>query len=138
MPDLLGLQLLLSPEVLVALADDDADGIADVGVLEEALAASTREVSQAIAGVHTVAGAAPLPAVLADIAQTLAIERLYERRREALPGPWSQRAARARMLLEEIARGERPVEGAARAAPRIASNVTPEDRVFTTGKMGTF
>ncbi len=138
MPDLPGLQLLLSPDVLVALADDDGDGLADDGVIEEALAAATREVRQAVAGVFSVAGDAPLPALLADIAQTLAVERLYERRREALPGPWTQRAARARVLLHEVARGERPVEGAPRAAPRIASNVSPEDRVFTTGRMGTF
>jgi hypothetical protein len=138
MPDLLGLQLLLSPEVLVALADDDADGIADAGVLEEALAASTREVRQAVAGVVALAIDAPLPALLADIAQTLAIERLYERRREALPGPWTDRAARARVLLDEIARGERPVDGAPQGAPRVTSNVSPEDRVFTIGKMGSF
>jgi hypothetical protein len=135
MPDLLGLHTLLSPETLLALCDDDNDGTPDSGVLEEAIASATREVRRAVAGVVQVPQDAPLPPMLTDIVRTLSIERLYERRRETLPGPWRDRSHRARLLLAEVARGERPVEGAPTPARRIASTVQPDQRVHTAGKI---
>ena len=135
MPDLLGLQTLLSPDVLLALCDDDDDGTPDAGVLEEALGGAAREVRHAVAGVVTIAVDAPLPPLLADIARTLAVERLYERRRETLPGPWRERSARARVLLAEVAAGRRAVEGAPTPGRRVTSTVDVDQRVHTSGKI---
>jgi len=135
MPNLLSLQTLLSPDVLLALCDDDNDGTPDAGVLEEAFGAAAREVRRAIAGVVSIPIDEPLPPLLSDIARTLAIERLYERRRETLPGPWRERSARARQLLAEVARGDRPIDGAPRPARRVTSTVEPEQRVHTAKKI---
>ncbi len=93
MPTLADLQNALSPEVIAGLADDDLDGVPDAAVLQAAIDAADRTVRVATRIVGE------LPAALHDTVVTLAIERLYERRRETLPGPWRERANRARETL---------------------------------------
>ncbi len=87
------LQNALSPDVLVGLTDDDFDGIADSNVIQAAIDAATRLVRSqtGLSG--------DLPSSLQDVVITFAVERLYERRREALPGPWRDRANRAREFI---------------------------------------
>jgi len=102
------LQHALSPDVLAGLADDDGDGTPDAAVVQSAVDAAVEEVRRATGEGED------LSPVARDIAVTLAVERLYERRREALPGPWSQRAERARRLLRDWTRG--PIVRATRDA----------------------
>ncbi len=113
----------LDGDLVIALADDDGDGSPDSGVLEAALAAAEEEVRSAVAR----AGYQPadaLPALLEDVAVTTAIERLFERRREMLPGPWRERAERARTLLRSIGDGVVPLSEVARSTPLVSS--TPD------------
>lgn len=106
----------LDAETLAGLADDNGDGIADAGVLEAAAQAAEEEVRARLTDANLPAG--ELPALLRDVVATLAVERLFERRREMLPGPWSERAARARTLLRELAEGRLPLaSGPLVAAP---------------------
>lgn len=112
----------LGADVVTALADDDGDTLPDAGILEEALAAAEREVRLRL-GVR--ADAPQLPAPVDDIVVTLAVERLYERRREALPGPWAERSERARLLLGEIVAGRHPLPGFTAEGRRVLA--TPRD-----------
>ena len=114
----------LGADVVTALADDDGDTLPDAGVLEEALAAAEREVRLRL-GVRADGDAPQLPAPVDDIVVTLAVERLYERRREALPGPWAERSERARLLLGEIVAGRHPLPGFTSAGRRVLA--TPRD-----------
>ena len=100
----------LAPEVANALADDDGDGIAEPGVVEAALARGETSVREALAAAGYAPGAT-LPEAMEDLAVVLAIEALLLRRRELLPGPWKERADRARKVLDEIVMGRRAVDG---------------------------
>ena len=93
----------LDAETLAGLADDNGDGVADAGVLEAAAVAAEEEVRARLADANLAPG--ELPALLRDLIATLAVERLFERRREMLPGPWAERSARARALLRDLAEG---------------------------------
>jgi hypothetical protein len=104
---------VLDADVITALADDDGDGEPDSGVLEAALAAAEAQV-RADASRGGFPAEDELPELLEDLAVTLAVERLFERRRELSPGAWSVRADRARALLAAIAAGEHPLPGARR------------------------
>ena len=112
------LQHALAIEALTALADDDGDGVHDAGVLENAIEVSQAEV------LHQLANGG-YPAViesdhlLEDLVVTLAVERLYQRRREQVPPAWSERAERARRLLGDIAGGQRTLNGQPRTSPAI-------------------
>ena len=110
----------LSADVVVALADDNQDNVADPGVLEAAIAAAEEQVR---AGLHRggMDATTELTPLLEDLVITLAVERLFERRRELIPEPWSGRAKRARLILEEIAAGRHPIRNVARDPGRIAS-----------------
>ncbi|MCB2154886.1 DUF1320 domain-containing protein [bacterium] len=128
------LEAILSPEVVVGLADDDGDGQADASVIAQAAADAEGEVRQRLAGEVSLPDS-DWPAHLVGIVGTLTIERLYERRREALPGPWAERCARARTILNEIAAGRRPIEGIATSA-RVRTTRGPDDRAFTSENLG--
>ncbi len=121
------LELVLSPDVLVGLADDDGDGVADAGVVAAAGEAAKQQVRDVVAGTVTLP-AGDLPPLLRDIVRTLAIERLYERRRETMPGPWSDRAERARRLLADVSSGFRSIDGAMRSGEAIRTNREVETR----------
>ena len=112
------LEEALGMETVTLLADDDRDGTADEGVLEAVLNAA-----EAFA-LHEIArGGYPRPEVsgafLEDLIVTLAVEKLFLRRREMMPGSWAERAGRARLVLREIAEGRRAMPGLERRAGRI-------------------
>lgn len=114
-----GIESSLSPALLIALADDAGAGSPDPQVLASAADAAEAEVRAALAGALRLAAGAELPALARDIAATLAIERLFHRRRETPPDPWAGRAERARALLREAASGRLRLDGAPpRKGPR--------------------
>lgn len=98
----------LGADAALALSDDDRNGTSDPGVLVQVLDDAEQEVREAVA-----LGGYPreseLGAALEDAAVTLAIERLFHRRREMIPGVWSDRADRARTILREIAARRRTI-----------------------------
>ncbi len=118
------LYLALAADVVVCLSDDDRDGEADTEILSRALESAETLVRNEIAQAGYSANAELTP-FLEDLAVTLTIENLFHRRREVVPGVWSQRANQVRAILGEIASGKRPIDGLSRKA-RIQS--TPEDQ----------
>lgn len=106
MPTPLQLYALLGVETALGLTDDDGDGQPDTAVVQHAWEAAQAEVLTALEQ----GGAPPvLEPALMDIAHTLMAERLFLRRRAALPGPWAERADRARAILREIADRRHPI-----------------------------
>lgn len=124
MIDIERLNHLIGPAALAALCDDDGDGEPDNGVIDRAIGDALAEVRAAYTrgGVYL---PDPLPADLEDAVATLAIARLHERRREALPEPWRERVARTRAELAAISAGRHPGAEATARAVR-----PPEERVF--------
>lgn len=127
MPSLISLQQSLDPLVLAALTDDNGDGQADLAIVEAALADGEARVRAHLAA-RLVVPDGPLPPLLDDIALTLAIERLFERRRDVPPGVWTQRADRARRLLDDLASGALALAEAPRRGEAIEATRTADDR----------
>ncbi len=120
---MLSIQVLsdsLDPDVLAALADDDGDQSPDPQLLEYALRAAEGE-----AGEELLRGGYNYPenpsVFLKNLVVSLAVERLFHRRRALVPGVWSDRAAHARVVLKEIGDGRRALAGVARSN-RVFSN----------------
>jgi phage gp36-like protein len=107
----------IDPATLILLADDAETGIADPAILTAALEAATAEVTAHLAG-------RPFTPLAEHLAVTLAIERLFHRRRELEPAAWRERADRARRILAEIAAGRFPAADAA-ARIRMRGNTEP-------------
>lgn len=100
----------LSADVLAALSEDGDPGLPGPDVLQGALESGEREV-RAMLAPHCIDESAVLHPILVDHAVTLAVEYLFHRRREMIPGHWSERAVRTRKILEEMAAGRHPVPG---------------------------
>lgn len=131
MIDLLKLQRCAGAAVILELTDDDGDGMPDSGVAEEAIAAATAEASAEMAR-----GGATLDAedaLHADLVTTLAVARLHERRRQALPPSWAGRLERARQILREIAERRHPASRGASAATRRS-----DERAFPADTVGRY
>ncbi len=125
MIDLVTLCRIAGADVIHALADDDRDGEADAPIIAEAIAGAAREVATEIAraGVTT----DPLEDEhLAGIVATIAVARLFERRRDPVPDAWNLRATRARALAKSIGDGRHPI---ARATSAVEP--TRDERLFT-------
>jgi len=125
MLDIEALCRIAGEDVILALADDDRDGVADAPIIAESITGAAREVALEISrgGVTT----DPLEREdLHGIIATLAVARLFERRRDPMPEGWVSRAARARAVLISIAEGRHPIS-------RACSSGDPsrEDRLFT-------
>lgn len=137
MPTINQLTKIVSSEVITALADDNGDLVADAGVLEQALASAENEVRAIMtgAGYDTAASLTPL---LDDLVLTLAVERLFERRREILPGPWRERTARARTILREIGNQRLVPPGLAAPVPRVIANTGECDQAFRREVLGDY
>lgn len=110
-------------DVIHALADDDRDGTADDAVIADAIASAIREVEAETsrAGVFYDDG----DPLLEDLAATLAVARLFERRREPLPPHWQDRATRARATARMIGDGRHPLAFAQSEATHAS-----DDRTF--------
>lgn len=127
MPGLSNLMQALDPVVLVALTDDNGDGLADTDVVDAAIAASDAFVRDRLEATVDVPEGGNLPPLLDDIVLTLSVERLFERRRDVTPGVWTQRAERARRLLDDIASGALPLAGVTTRSAPVAITRTADD-----------
>jgi phage gp36-like protein len=114
----------LSADDVVALADDNGDLAADAGVLEAALQAAENEVRHHL---HRggFAADAPLTPLLEDFVVTIAVARLFERRREVLADSWKERLRDTRGMLRAIGAGE-PIADVPRVGERIIA--APDDQ----------
>ena len=125
MIDLETLCRIAGADVVHALADDDRDGEADAAVIADAISGAAREVTAEVSRAG-ITSDPQLDESVADIVATLAVARLFERRRDPVPAAWILRATRARALAKAIGDGRHPLS-------RAASCVEPtrDERLFT-------
>jgi phage gp36-like protein len=95
----------LDSAAVIALSDDDADGVADTTVINEAIAAADAEIDGYL-GSHYSTPISSVPAIVRRISAKLAIYNIYLRRPEAeMPVKWEAEIKDVRRMLDLIARG---------------------------------
>jgi len=129
----------LVAEQLAALADDDGDGAADDSVVAAAIADAQAEIDARLAPRYAVPFETA-PAVARAIGATLAIERLYLRRRETPPEGFRVAIDAARMLLDRLASGEADIREDGRSFGRRVSDSTTRgaEKVFRSDDLDAF
>lgn len=145
------LERLIAPAVLVQLADDNADGVADATVVAEALEWADDQIN-AYCGSRYQVPFTTVPGVINKTAVDLALYHLYTRRSSAdVPPIRKERYEAAIRFLERAADGKVSLGVQPAPAEDEASQDSPkttvdadagEDRIFTirkdsTGKAGT-
>lgn len=73
------LEKVISPAELVQLTDDDRDGVADTGVVAEAIAKADGEIESYLASRYTVP-LSPVPVVIRAASEDIALWNLFSRR----------------------------------------------------------
>jgi len=89
--------------------DDDRDGVADAGLLDNIIAQASQSVDAYLAGIYAVPFADPAPAAVGDAAYTFACEMIYDRRAVAA-NPFKAAADGWRKRLEAIAKREQNLD----------------------------
>jgi phage gp36-like protein len=92
--------------------DDDNDGTADPGVIEEIIASASQAVDAFLAGLFSVPFSGTAPAPVAEAAFVFTCERIYERRLQGSTegNPFKARAEFWRKRLEDIGAGKLPLD----------------------------
>lgn len=92
--------------------DDDRDGMADSGVLDEIIAAASQAVDALLAPRYAVPFEDPAPALVAEGAFIFACELIYDRRQITDKNPFKERADKLRTRLDGIGKGEGELDAA--------------------------
>lgn len=106
------IETAIPPQHLRDALDDDGDGQADDGLLDEIIASASQAVDAALAGLFTVPFTDPAPAVVAEAAFVFACERVYDRRQLTEKNPWRDQADKWRERLEKIGKGDLKLDAA--------------------------
>lgn len=125
------LETRIDPQLLRALADDDADGLADTDVVDAAIADADSLIDTYLRARYTVP-LSPAPDAVRSISASVAIYFLLTRRREIVPSEHQKRYEAAIRLLDHLARGEIALAAAqSSASPHLPqSNRETDDRTF--------
>jgi phage gp36-like protein len=134
------LEKRLEPRELVALADDDQDGIADEAVVNQAIADADAEIDAHVRARYQVPLATPTPLVRM-LSAVIAINNLYARRRETVSEEHSRRYTRAVEILNLLAQGTLDLGDPAdlvfeQQLPR--STTSSDDRLFSRDTLSDF
>ena len=128
----------LPPANLIELSDDDGNGVADIGVVSQAIADADAEIDSYLSGRYTMPFS-PVPDRIRQISVDIAIWNLYSRR-TVLDEIREKRYNAAISFLKMAARGEvtlgedpEPAGG----EQQIKAGREAEDRTFTIGKKST-
>lgn len=121
----------LDPQVLRALTDDDADGLADTDIVDAAIADAGAMIDTYLRARYTVP-LSPVPDLVKSICATSTVYFLLTRRREIVPEEHLKRYEAAIQLLDRLARGELALgAGQAGDSPHLPqSNREVDDRTF--------
>ncbi len=91
--------------------DDDGDGSADSGLLDNLISKAEQAVDAFLGGIFTVPFATP-PAAVKEAAFVFTCEAIYNRRQILDKNPYKERADYWRDRLEKIGNGELPLDAA--------------------------
>ncbi len=125
----------LDPALLVQLADDDNDGVADSGVISQAIADADAELDSYLSGRYTVP-LSPVPALVKKLSVDVAIWNLYSRRSTVEDEVRKSRYAAAVKLLTAISKGEARlgIDPEPTSEQDIQTTRVKTDRTFTIGQ----
>ena len=125
------LEKRLDPRHLVALADDDNDGVADEGVINQAIADADAEIDSYVRSRYRVPFA-PVPQIVQTLSAILAINNLFARRRETASPENQRRYEQAIALLQGIAQSRLDLGDAGEALEHDlpSSTTLNTDRLF--------
>ncbi|MFH2012514.1 MAG: DUF1320 domain-containing protein [Pseudomonadota bacterium] len=123
---------------LINLSDDDTDGVADAGVVDEAIADADAEIDSYLSGRYTLPFS-PVPERIKQLSVDIAIWNLYSRKTvldEVREKRYNSAISFLKMAVKgEVSLGETPEP--AGGEQQIKTDRTAEDRTFTIGKKST-
>lgn len=100
----------LPPDFLVQALDDDNDGSADSGLLDQVIENASEEVDSLLGQRYTTPFVSPFPPVVSTASRFFVLEMLYLRRGfHGEANPWTARADKIRERLSRIGKGEEPL-----------------------------
>ncbi|MBM3334197.1 DUF1320 domain-containing protein [Candidatus Sumerlaeota bacterium] len=125
------LEKRLDPQLLRALTDDDADGLADEAVIAAGVADADALIDTFLRARYTVP-LDPVPEAVRSISAAIAIYFLLTRRREIVPAEHLRRYESAVQLLDHFARGLMPLDaGQPTTSPHLPrSSHEADERTF--------
>ena len=125
------LEKRLDPRHLVAMADDDNDGVADGEVINQAIADADAEINSYVRSRYRVPFA-PVPQIVQTLSAILAINNLFARRRETASPEHQRRYEQAIALLQGIAQSRLDLGDASEALEHDlpSSTTLNTDRLF--------
>jgi phage gp36-like protein len=127
----------ISSATLIQLTDDNADGVADVAVIAEAIAQADAEIDAYLGARYTIP-VTPVPALLRSLSVAVSGWKLYghrgldnERRRKDYDDAIAtcKRLAKGEMILPDVTSGEVASDG----SDLPEASTSTEDRVFSSG-----
>lgn len=116
----------LTAAQVVALADDDGDGVADTSVVDAAITDADAEIDVWLAPRYQVPFTTA-PAFIASASATLAAERLFRRHRDTPPEALQASIDETRAMLERISKGQADLPEDDEAVGRARSDSTTRD-----------
>jgi len=127
-------------QFLIQLSDDNADGVADTLVIDQAIAKADAEINARVSKRYTVP-MNPVPGLATSLSATLAVGFLYSRRGMNKPDSVKEDVAAAIKLLDRIGEGKATWGD---ASEPVADNntvdvrITSQTRVFSRNSMKGF
>jgi len=133
------LEKRIDPQLLRALSDDDADGLADEAVINAAIADADALIDTYLRARYAVPFD-PVPEAVRSISAAVAIYFLLTRRREIVPDEHQKRYESAVRLLDRLARGEIALDaGQASASSHLPQSTREADeRTFDDDSLESF
>ena len=121
------IQAAIPAPILVDACDDDGDGSADSGVLDEVIAAASNAVDGLLAGRFSVPFAGDPGPTVREASFVFACELVYDRRELTdTKNPFKSRADAMRTLLSKIAAGDQPLDASKPVAFTPGAAVTED------------
>jgi len=133
------LEKRLDPQLLRALSDDDADGLADTTVINAAVADADALIDTYLRPRYTVPFD-PVPEAVRSISAAVAIYFLLTRHREIVPAEHLKRYEAAIQLLDQLARGQIALDaGQPTSSPHLPQSTREADeRTFDAESLENF
>ncbi len=108
----------IPPSFLNDALDDDGDGTADAGLLDQIIADASQKVNAPLAGIFITPFPDPAPPPVCEAALIFTLEAIYARRPAGEKNPWTSQANAWRKELVEMGKRKDPMMAKYRKAFR--------------------
>lgn len=118
---------LVGPAALLAMLDDDLDGVEDAGLFDALAQDASDQVDAYLSAQYDVPFTGSVPLFVSLCAKVFICETLYQRRGVAKEAnPWTKQADSLRMRLEKIAAGKDLLDAAQTAVGSDSVEIVTE------------